>query len=71
MKLLHTLSIDENHFVLVFDNNSPSNYCRFISVVPKSNKKDYLTGHTMKPTSKKEYKEKGLEALKMYQKQMS
>lgn len=66
MKLLHTLSIDDEHYVLVFDNNSPSNYNRFIAITTKSNKKEHLHGCSMKTSSKKEYKEKGLSLLKSY-----
>lgn len=69
MKLLHKLVIDEDHYVLVFDNNSKSNYNRFISVVPKSNIKDYLIGHTMKPSTKTEYKKEGIAALELFKKQ--
>lgn len=70
MKLLHKLSIDEKHFVLVFDNNSPSNYNRFIAVVPKTKLKDYLTGCTMKTSTKKEYKEQGVKSLENYKKEI-
>ena len=55
MKLLHKLSIDDTeHYILVWDNGSATNYNRFFAVVHKDNMKDYTTGSTIKEVSRKE-----------------
>lgn len=71
MKVLHNLSIDEEHRVIVFDNKSPSNYNRFITIVRKDDQGTHLVGHTAKEASKKEYKEMAARALQRYKKHVS
>lgn len=53
MKLLNTYKINNEHKLKVFDNNSQSNYNRFIAVFRKG-EKNPLWGTTEKETTTKE-----------------
>lgn len=66
MELLHSLKLDENHLLLVFQTESKSNYNRFVSVVHKDKRKEFLHGTTMKTEKKSIYKEKGFKLLKSF-----
>ena len=53
MRLINTYKIDNEHKLKVFDNNSQSNYNRFIAVF-RNGEKNALWGTTEKETTTKE-----------------
>lgn len=70
MKKLNRFKVDENHFMLVFRNGSNSNYNRFAATYHNDNKKQALTGTSLKTdTTKEEYIDYALDSLKSYYKQ--
>lgn len=67
MKKINKFKIDANHFMLVFENGSNSNYNRFVATYHNDNKKQALTGTSLKTdTTKEQYINYGLSSLKMY-----
>lgn len=66
MKKLHKYKLDNEHHVIVYDNNSKSNYNRFITVVLGST---ILWGTTLKPSDKNEYIKEGQRGLNLYKNQ--
>jgi len=72
MKKISRLKIDNEHFLIVFDNKSNSNYNRLVSIYHNKDTKHPLCGTILKETtSNEEYKNYGLDSLKRYYNQNS
>lgn len=54
MKKLHKFKVDAQHFIIVFNNGSKSNYDRFIAVYENGQPKQAIWGTTIKNTLVKE-----------------
>lgn len=70
MKKLHTFKLSETYSIIVFDNNSPSNYNRFITLVDNVDKKSFLHGTTCKTMDKSGYKLLGLSLKHSWEKRL-
>ena len=70
LKKLHKYKLNDTHSVIVYDNNSKSNYNRFVTIVENSHPTVALWGTTAKSTdTKKQYLEQGNYGLTLYNKQ--